>query len=154
MPPPLRSAHIYATEGKSVIIAPLHFNSAGIRYEQDVPIVVENSSWEAVVPHLRISLERFSFREANLREGKLTDWPSYRASGMRSVLQFQNGYLCIQIMAVNDAELFYDARCEPHAESDVTLHVTLNPYGHDEEIGRLLGKLFHSCLRWPAVMSG
>ena len=71
MPPPLRSAHIYAAEGKSVIIAPLHFNSAGIRYEQDVPIVVENSSWEAVVPHLRISLERFSFRRSESSRGEI-----------------------------------------------------------------------------------
>jgi hypothetical protein len=153
MPTPLRSAHIYAAEGKPVIVAPLHFNSAGIRYEQDDPIVVENGSWEAVVPHLRDSLRRFSFRESNVHGQKLTDWPSFRASGMRSVREFQNCYLCIQIMAVNDAELFYDAGSQPHGESDITLQVTLNPYGHDEEIGRLLGKLFQSCLRWPAVMS-
>lgn len=152
MTSPLRSAHIYAAPDEPVIVAPLHFNSAGIRYEQDDPIVVDSSSWDAVVPHLRVSLARFSFREANLREQKLTDWPSYRASGKRSIRQFQNDYLCIRIIAMNEAELFYDAECRPRGESDITFHVTLNPYGRDEEIARLLGKLFHSCLRWPEAM--
>ena len=124
MQPPLRSAHIYVAEGKPAIVAPLHFNSAGIQYEQNDPLVVEDASWEAVVPILRDALGNFSFREANLREGRLTDWPGYQASGMRSVRQFQNAYLCIQIIAVNEAELFYDASSRPRDETDITLHVT------------------------------
>jgi hypothetical protein len=79
MPPPLRRAHIYVAEGKPTIIAPLHFNSAGILYEQSDPLVAEDANWEAIVPILRAALERFSFRDANLREARLTDWPRDRA---------------------------------------------------------------------------
>ena len=151
MPPPLRRAHIFVAEGKPAIIASLHFNSAGILYEQRDPLVAGDSSWEAVVPVLRDALGKFSFREANLRERRLTDWPSYQAAGARSVRQFQSAYLCIQIVAVNEAELFYDASSRPRDEADITLHGTLNPYGSDEEIARLLGRLHQACLRWESV---
>ena len=49
MPTSLRSAQIYAAEGKRAIIAPLHFNSAGIRYEQEEPMIAVDASWKAVV---------------------------------------------------------------------------------------------------------
>jgi hypothetical protein len=153
MSSPLRSVQIYAAERGSTIIAPMHFNSAGIRYEQEGMFLAESGSWDAVVPTLRNALEKFSFREANLRDQRLTDWASYRASGLRSVRQFRREYLCIQIIAVNQAELFYDASCQPHGESEITLHVTLNPYAADKEIARQLDRLFRACLRWPIVMS-
>lgn len=145
-------AHIFAADGKPSIIAALNFNSAGIYYEQDAPVVVAKDNWEGVVPHLREALARFAFREANLREGHLKDWPSYRASGERSVRRFQANYLCIQVRAVNDAELRYDASSKPIGEPDISLHVTLNPFGNDEEIGRLLAKLYSACLKWSNVM--
>jgi hypothetical protein len=132
-------------------LRPYTFNSAGVLYEQSDPLVARDAGWEAVVPILRDALKSFSFREANLRERRLTDWPSYQASGVQSVRQFQNAYLCIQIIAVNEAELFYDASSRPRDEADITLHVTLNPYGSDEEITRLLGRLHHACLRWETV---
>jgi hypothetical protein len=141
-------------DGKPTIIAPLHFNSAGIRYEQSDPLLAEDAKWEAIVPILRASLERFSFREANLSDVRLTDWPSYQASGVRSVREFQNTYLCIQVIAVNEAELFYDASTQPRDETDITLHVTLNPYGSDKELARLLGRLSQACLRWQMTISG
>lgn len=133
-------------------MAALYFNSAGIYYEQDSPVVVEKDLWNGVVPHLRRALARFAFREANLRETRLTDWPSYRASGERSVRRFQEEYLCIQVRAINDAELLYDASSKPIGEGDVALHVTLNPHKNDEEIGRLLARLFFSASSWSKVM--
>jgi hypothetical protein len=104
--------------------------------------------WSALIVSLRLALERFSFQEANLRNSKKTDWPSYGASRCRSVRQFEELYLCISVRAVNDAELFYEASCQPRGESDITLHVTLNRYGQDSEICRLLRRLFKESVRW------
>jgi hypothetical protein len=126
MPTPLRLAHLYLAENKPAIIAAMHFNSAGIYYEQKNPLVDESRDWGVLVLSLRSALDRFSFREANLRAGKKTDWPSYRTSRCRSVRQFEELYLCITVRALNDAELFYDASCQPRGESEITLHVMLN----------------------------
>lgn len=153
MQSPLRMAHIYTAESKPAIIAALYFNSAGIYYEQVDPLVVTKDSWDDLVPHLREALARFAFRDANLRQERLTDWPSYRASGMRSVRRFQDDYLCIKVRAMNDSELLYDASSKPSGEPDVALHVTLNPYGNDQETGRLLAKLFNCCSQWPKMLT-
>ena len=145
----LRCARIYLAENRPAIVAAMHFNSAGIYYEQDDPSVIE--SWRdglALAGSLRSSLARFSLREENLRDMKKTDWPSYLASRCRSVREFESLYLCIQVMALNEAELFYDAHSQPRGENDITLHITINRHAPDVEIGRQLLKLFDACRRW------
>jgi len=145
----LQFARVYLAESRPAIIAAMHFNSAGIYYEQEEPAVL--ASWRdgvAVAVCLRSLLERFSFRERNLQDVKKTDWPSYRASRCPSVREFENLYLCIDVHALNEAELFYDGRCRPAGEKDITLHITINRSAPDEEITRQLLKLFDSCRRW------
>jgi hypothetical protein len=143
-----RSAHIYAAEHKSTINAPMHFNSSGILYEEQNPLLSGSGNWIAAALNLRAALESSSFCEAILRDHRLSDWASFQVSGLRSGREFQRTYLCITVRALNDAELLYDARCQPHGEEDITLHVTVNPYTNDEEIARQLEKLFRACLRW------
>ena len=150
--PSLRNAHIYAASGRPTIVAPVYFHYSA-DYEQDNPLVVHSGDWEEVVPQLRIALGMFAFREANLRDQRLTDWPAFRASKLRSVRQFQDLYIRIGVYAVNEAELFYHATSQPQGENDISLQVTLNRYGNDEEIARQLQRLFKACLRWPEVMS-
>jgi hypothetical protein len=144
----LRRAHLYLAENKPAIAAPVHVNSAGIYYEQENPLMDESSDWSALCASLRLSINRFSFREANLRDTKKADWPAFRASGCRSVRQFEDLYLRIDVVSVNEAELFYLASCQPRGEKDIKLQVTLNRYGKDEEVDRLLRKLFKASLGW------
>src|SRR4051812_39091310 len=113
--PMLRRAHIYlGTTVKEAIVAALHFNSAGVSFEQDGPAVI--ADWRqapGLGVALRFSLERFSLQERNLRDLKKTEWPSYRASSSRSVREFEATYICISVEALNEAELFYDAWVYP-----------------------------------------
>ena len=146
----LRRASIYlGATAKEAIVAALHHNSAGISFEQEGPAVIAN--WRqapALGVALRSALERFSPQERNLRDLKKTEWPSYRASGSRSVRMFETTYTCISVQAMNEAELFYDAYARPHGEEDITLHVTLNRHGPDQEIDRKILRLFNACVDW------
>lgn len=145
----LRRTHIYFAENRPAIVAPVHYNAAGIYYEQEAPAVL--TDWRdriVLATAVLASLERFSFRESNLRSQKETDWPSYMASGLPSVREFKRSYLCVAMRALNKAELFYDASVQPHAENDIALHVTINRHGPDDETGRKLLKLFDRCLAW------
>ena len=85
-----RQAHIYLPEDdRLAIVAPMNYNAAGIYYEQADAIVV--ASWRdtaAIAGAMRSALQQFVFRDLNLRDCKKTDWPSYRASGCRSVREF------------------------------------------------------------------
>lgn len=145
----LRRTHIYFAENRPAIVAATHYNKAGIYYEQEAPSAL--TDWRdpiVLATAVRASLERFSFQEFNLRNLKEADWPSYLASRVSSVREFKRSYLCVSMCAVNEAELFYDASAQPHNENDITLHVTINRYGSDDETGRKLLKLFDTCSAW------
>ena len=148
-----REANIcFITPTKPAIVAARHQNAAGITYEQEDPILVPNWRDSAeLAKALRAAIERFSFKDRNLRDLKRTEWPSFRASGFRSVKEFESVCLCVWIRAVNDAELFYEAEAKPIGEDDIMLKVTLNRNGSDEEIGRCLIRLFDLCTKWPAL---
>ena len=84
---------------------------------------------------------------------KMSDWSSYRASGLKSAKGFEDVYLRVQVRAVNEAELLFEASAKPSGEADIALSVLLNPFADDEEIGRLLGRLNDACLRWSSVVN-
>ena len=147
----LRRAHIYlGATVKEAIVAALHHNSAGILFEQDGPAVI--ADWRqapGLGVALRFALERFSLQERNLRDYKKTEWPSYRASNSRSVRKFEATYIRISVQALNEVELFYDAYACPPGEEEISLHVTLNRCGPDEEFDRKISRLFNACVSWP-----
>src|SRR5947207_12102452 len=120
----LRRASLYLPEASgAAIAAAMHVNAAGIYFEQEEPIAIED--WrnpERLVPALRSALEQFGPRERNLREMKKTDWPSYRVSRRGSVRQFEQSNFHIAVCATNEAESSYDASAKPRGESDLSLH--------------------------------
>jgi len=143
-----RSCTLYLAEERPAIIAAQHKNSAGIYYEQDDPIVLD--AWrnpERLGEAIRTALERFSFRETDLRDAKRSNWPSYRASRCRSISDFQRLHLPISISAVNESHLSYRAESKPLREEEIGVCVTLNPFGNDasEKMGSLLLRLFDAC---------
>ena len=146
----IRQARVFLPgDDQPAIVSPLHYNAAGIHYEQAEPIVV--ASWRDAAPlavALRLALRQFVFCDRNLRESKKTDWPAYRASGCRSVREFERQFLCLSVRAVNEAELFYDAEARPRGEKQITLHVLLNRYHQDNEFAQPLLRLFAACWQW------
>jgi len=147
-------ATVYLAEGRPAIVSALHYNSDGIYYEQEAPLVLPMATEDGLASALREALGRYSLREESLRGRKATEWPAYRASGMKSLRGFEDTYLRIQVRALNEAELIFEASAKPSGESDVGLSVLLDLYGADEEIRRLLGRLSDACLRWPRIMLG
>ena len=147
----LRQSHIYLpTEDRPTIIVPVYQAGGGFVYEQEeCDVLAEWRDPIKLAVALRASLKRFALKDCDLRtRGKVTDWPAFRASGCRTVRDFQGTYLCIVVRAVNEAELFYDAYAKPEHEDDITLHATLNPCGLDLEMGRKLLRIFDACEKW------
>src|SRR5580658_5727022 len=124
----LKQAHIYLVDdAKPAIVAAMHHNAAGIFYEQDeVVVVVDWRQSSPLVAALRSALERFSFRDRNLRDSKRSEWPAYRASGCRSVQEFESSYICITVRPANEAEIIYIAEARPLGEEEIRLSVTAN----------------------------
>jgi hypothetical protein len=146
----LREAHIYLPhEHGPAIVAPMYGNMESLDYEQEDAIPV--SEWgdpRVLAAAFRAAIERFIRRDRNLKDFKRNDWPAFRASGCRSVQQFESAYHPIFAKALNESELYYEARTRPEGEHEIELRVLLNRYASDEEIGRKILRLFHVASMW------
>jgi hypothetical protein len=137
-----------AEPAKPAIIAAL-YRSHGIWTEQDSPeVLTEWREPERLAAAAPRAIERFSVKDVDLRNKKLTDWPSFRASRFRTVRAFQSTYNSIWLESLNEAELFYDASMEPWDEPDIVLHVTISRGAAGAELGRKLLKLVDACAMW------
>jgi hypothetical protein len=150
----LKQARIFlADDQKPAIVAAMHYNAAGINYEQDEAVAI--TGWREslqLVAALRSALERFSFRDRNLRDSKRSEWPAYRASGCRSIREFESSYFCISVHPANEAEIIYIAEARPLGEEEISLSVTANSRV-DKEIGQRVLKLYDACSRWSSVVA-
>jgi hypothetical protein len=111
-------------------------------------VVEQWRSCEVLGAAAREVLARFCRKDRNLSGSKLTDWPAFKASGLRSVKQFEASYLRIHVMAVNEAALIFEATAFPPKESEITLRVTFTKGNSSEEVGALLLRLVTSCIQW------
>jgi hypothetical protein len=148
--PVLPQATLYApVEMGSLIAAAIYDNRDSACYEQEhaavieqwrVPEILGAATWEV--------LARFCRKDRNLHGSKLSDWPAFKASHLRSVKQFEASYLRIHIVAANEAALVFEATVFPPDESQIALRVTFGKGNSNEEVGTLLLRLISSCLRW------
>jgi hypothetical protein len=127
----------------------MYGNMESLNYEQEEAIPV--TDWgdpRVIAAAFRSAMERFTRKDRNLRDFKRNDWPAFRASGCRSVQEFENAYHSIFARALNEAELYYEARTKPEGELEIELRVLLNRYASDEENGRKLLRLFNVASMW------
>ena len=87
---------------KTTIVCPTESVNGGLYCDQPPPALLQldaapeslgQSVWEALLSFCSIS------EPVNLRSYKKTDWPAFRASGMRSVRQFEDSFVRISIEA-------------------------------------------------------
>jgi hypothetical protein len=153
----IRAARIFlADAAKPAIVAAMHQREPnGVWFEQEGPEVV--SEWrdeQRLAAAARRAIERFSYKMVDFRDRKRNDWPAFYASQCRSMNEFERSYDCIWIKSLNEAEFFYEASMEPRGEDDLSLHVVINRYQHDTEMGRKLLRLYDACRNWRHIPFG
>jgi hypothetical protein len=93
----VRAARIFVADSaepaKPAIIAALYRTPDGVWTEQQSPeVLVDWREPEKLAAAVRRAIERFALKDVDLRHGKLTDRPSFRASGFRTVRSFESTY--------------------------------------------------------------
>ena len=148
----LRQAFIYLpNEDRPAILVPINHTGTFI-VEQSSPTLL--SEWRdpvALAKGVRYVLQQFTPKQVEIGaggRGSAREGSTFRASGCRTLREFESTYLCITIVAQHESELFFDAYARPHYEGEIELRTTLNPSGLDVEIGRKLLRLFDACEKW------
>ena len=92
------------------------------------------------------AVERCTHVIKDLRNVKLTDWPSYRSSSARSVREFERTYIAIAVSSTNDKNTNYQIVGFPEKDADVLAmnEVWFGP-GSNALWGERLFKVFEAC---------
>ena len=136
-----RCVHIYASIDNTIVAA-MHRNFAGIYYEQIDPVVLAGSPDPvALGAAFKQAFDRFSVKDANLREHKRSDWPAYRASGLRTIKEFERRYRAVACQGLNDSNAVVHASMARPDAADCTTTISFNPQLPPEDIGANLHRL-------------
>ncbi len=133
-----------AKSDERTIVATIHQNELGVWYEDESPTVLEPaSSAEQVGRAVREAMRKTSVRPKDLRSHKLTDWPCFKASRLRSVRQFEDRYIAIRVRGANEANIIAVVTGSP--EKDAPLDVTTTASMSDEPLGVAIIQVFEAC---------
>jgi hypothetical protein len=140
----IRSLAVYVGPN-SVIVAPRHATPDGILYEQDIPIVLTAVSPQSVGAAVKKALDAFSIQAKDLRSAKRSDWPAFRASGTKSMKQFEAEFSCLSVEHVNPSGAVARAELPLPGDEDFFMSTNFNPHSADENVGaRVLALAQHA----------
>ncbi len=132
---------------EQIIIAPRHINKAGIIYEQEnCKTLSKSTSYNELGTQIIDSMNLFSLKDKNLRETKLTDWPSFKHSKSKSVRAFEQEYKYISVDSCNEYNLIIDIEGLPYKDSELKVKTTISFYADKEEVGKRIMKVYEFCL--------
>ena len=117
-------AHAYLSRsGRGTVLAATAVNDAGIRYEPDYAVLIPPASPPSSLGQAVISvLDRFCRKDRNLRTYKKSEWPSFRASGLKSARAFEQEYSYVAVER-NERGLTLTRFEQNHAAAD-TVYLT------------------------------
>jgi hypothetical protein len=130
----LPSVAVYVGPG-AAIIAPRYATPEGVRYEQESPLVFRPFSATNVGAAVKKAFEAFSVRAKDLRDMKKSDWPSFQASGVKSIKQFEAEFRQISVTFLNSSGMLVRAELPLPGDEAFSLCTTFNPRLPDEKVG-------------------
>ena len=136
------AVHLYFSEA-AVIVAATHRNLDGIYFEQaDATVRVAGlASAQELGRAFQAAFQSFSVTDVDLRDAKRTDWPAFKASGARSVKQFEGEFRTVCCYSLNSSNAIVRAST-PHARSsEIELSTSFNPLLSAEVVGAQLLRL-------------
>lgn len=130
-----------------MIVAPLHATPQGILYEQNQPTVLSNHCSGDIGAAVKSAFCAFSTRARDLRSVKKSDWPAFRASGCKSMRQFEAEFRRIHIEYLNLSGAVARAELAIPGDEEFAVSTTFNPRLDDEEVGNRVLGLVPRCTR-------
>ena len=144
----IKSVTIYISDLKrQIIIAPRYFNNAGILYEQDTcTLLTFPVDYFQLGNEMLRNFDMFTLKDQNLREFKLTDWPAFKCSKLKSVKSFNNLFHRIDIDGTNESNIIIYIESPVSGDKDLFIKATISTNNTKEAIGELIMKVYQKAL--------
>jgi hypothetical protein len=138
--------HLYFSEKqRKIIIVPVYIVGSGVLCEQDTSIVLPfDSLVDDIGRQAKESLLNCEKREMDLTSNKLTDWPAYKASKVKSVKLFQTQYVHLRLQTIN-ANLQIEG--VPIGSKHIFVGAYIAPGSSNADLGELLFQVYRCCVQ-------
>ena len=126
----------FSKDYKRILIAPFFIDEAWVYYEQDdVESLDLDVDDKLLGEALKRNLNKFDKRETDLRRQNLTDWPSFKASGLKTVKEFEKKYFRISVSGLNEANIILAMDAEMKSKYEIDLRTTISAFAEDDQLG-------------------
>jgi hypothetical protein len=127
----------FSAERDTALVAPM-FNHAGLFAEQPGAVGEARAHDDAALgAAVRDALARCAFEpEFNYSGKKRTDWPAYRASGCRSVREFEQRFAPILVQGANASNLVAIVDSPGFGEFELHLQASVPFHAPPADLGR------------------
>jgi len=133
---------------EGVVVATLARTSDGVCFSvPEGAVLLPWPTHEALGDAFRQAFSRFAMRDADLTKLKRTDAPAYKASGCRSVSEFERTYVAVYAQSVNDANIVVRACAQHPRFEQIELSTCFNPRLPSATIGKHLLDLLDAVLQ-------
>ena len=140
-----RARVFIARSGVAAVVVTMHVNDDGIWHEDETPIVLQGPLIaEALGTTAASAMKQTARRTKNLRDTKASDWPAYRASGERSVRQFERQFVAIEVEGANEANLVAVVTGSPEKDSGLRVTSTVST-AFPNELGECILRVYEAC---------
>jgi hypothetical protein len=144
----IKSVSVYASSKHSqIIFAPMSKNFAGIRYEQDECFSSDFPISDLLFGEQALKyFNYFTIKDKNLREHKLTDWPAFRHSKVKTIRSFEADYVWAGVTGLDENNHTLRIEGLPYKDSDLSVTSMISAHTEPINIGDRLNKVIAVCL--------
>lgn len=150
--PFIRQCHLYLPRDGGTAIIASTYNHGGLFAEKATGAEsCTTSNLEALGQLIKKKLSECEYKEDfNYSQTKSSDWPAYKASGLKTIKAFEKSFVWYSIRGANDANITWQI-VSPALLNGIELHSTVSASASADEIGRTAIKLHEFFLKTERV---
>jgi hypothetical protein len=143
-----KSVAVYISQLKNqIIVCPSYINDAGIVYEQETCTLLDFPIGHSVLGEEVVrNFNLFGLKDKNLRDQKLTDWPAFKHSKIKSVKLFEEAFFKINVTGNNESNIILSVEADLASDGDFQLASSISAYANKEAIGAIIIKVYQKAL--------
>jgi len=133
---------------ETAIIVALHYNGPkGLLFEDIHPVVLRGPLEAATLGcETKAALEKTQIRPpVSFANHKLKDWPAFKASRMKTVRQFEQDFIDIQLSGANEVNLVYLIEGYPEKDSELKVLASISSGAAPDKLGEQIILVYRAC---------
>jgi hypothetical protein len=140
-----KSISIYVSHHhKQIIICPKYINDAGITYEQEIcTLLTFPIDYATLGDKVLRNFNLFAIKDRNLRDRKISDWPAFKSSQLKTVKSFENEFLSMSVYGNNESNIILSIEAPLSGHDDITVNSNISSSpSYKEAIGERIIKVY------------